>query len=113
MPPKPRPSQMRTTNLPNLTTDPGAQAIRIATSDELATRVLAQALGVGGRVRVGYDAQDLLTSNAIGAAGFVWEMTASETQVFVLAPKQELYAIGVGGSMKVAVATSDALPMSK
>jgi hypothetical protein len=71
-------------------------------------RVLVRNISNGLDVIIAYDAATLQT---LPAASNTYTLPAGSSDVFVLAPKQALYAISLGDGARLCLAISDALPI--
>lgn len=66
---------------------------------------------VGGVVIIiSHDVADLASANSLGAT---YQLPAGQADVFVLAPKQSIFAVSQGAGGSVSVAVSEAVPVGK
>lgn len=98
-------SEVKTVTVPGVPTNSPAM---IAVAAEVPIRVVVSNVG-GVPVRLSYASSSLggITSEASSH----FRLIANNDVVLVLAPKQRLYAVGVGAVGVLSVATSDALPL--
>lgn len=98
-------SLVRTVTVPGVPTGNPAQ-LAVAMPDR-PMRVLVDNVGAVG-VRLSF------TSSALGGvtaeAVDHYQLQVTKSQVFILAPGQKLFAVGIGATGAVSIHTSDALP---
>jgi hypothetical protein len=99
-------STFKTVNLPTAVAGQTPQTVAQARS--LPTRVLVENIS-GTLVFLAKASQDIVGPG--GAAGDAYRLRPNVTQVFVLAPNQQLFGAGNGVGARVSVTSSDALPL--
>jgi hypothetical protein len=82
--------------------------LAIAIAGEVPARVLVRNVGPGV-IFVAADAQDTVTPEGPGSKTF--QVLGGNSEVFVIAPKQRLFATGAGPGGILSVTVSDALPL--
>ena len=88
---------------------PRASAIGIARGTKVHVRVLVRNVSAV-QIFLGGDAQSTLTVDGPGST--TYQLDPDDSEVFVLAPGQTMYAIGAAAGGAVSVSVSDALPRS-
>jgi hypothetical protein len=69
-------------------------------------RVVVRNVSAGGSVSISYDVNDLVVSSSE-----TFNLPSNSEDVFILAPGQKLYAVGVGvGPFFLSLACSEAFP---
>jgi hypothetical protein len=82
---------------------------RLFQAGDSAMRVMVQNVG-GNLVYLAHDSADLSQVNSTGG---VFQLPSGGQAVFVLAPKQSLFAAANGGAGSVSIAASEAIPVGK
>lgn len=72
-------------------------------------RVLVRNNSLGGTVLLAFDSAPL--QNAPAASSDLYELPAGQSDIFVLFPKQKLFAASPAANPRISVAISDALPI--
>jgi|SRR5882672_3655930 len=72
-------------------------------------RVMVRNVG-GNLVYIAHDANDVSQVNSTGG---VYQLPPGASDVFVLAPRQSLFAAANGGAGSVSIAASEAVPVDK
>lgn len=103
-----RPSLVNTVAVP-VAGSPNPATLYIATTQPL--RILIRNVG-GNLVFLAHNASDLST-NANSGIIAAYQLPAGYADVFVLAPKQGMYAVGFGGGSQISIAVSEALPIDR
>jgi hypothetical protein len=103
-----RPSLVNTVAVP-LAGSQNPATLYIATTQPL--RLLVRNTGPN-LVFLAHNASDL-TANANNGIIAAYQLPAGYADVFVLAPKQGMYAVGFGGGSQVSIAVSEALPIDR
>lgn len=80
----------------------------IARGTEVPVRVMVKNVGPVPLFLAGAD-QDVVTEE--GPSSKTFQLDASESEVFVLAPEQNMYAVGATDGGRVSVTISEALPL--
>lgn len=94
-----------------ITVPPGGQAATptaVATAALVPIRAVVRNVG-GTALALGFASTDLV--NIEGATSSSFRLPAGASDIFILAPKQILYAVGVGLGGLISVSTSEALPV--
>ena len=63
-------------------------------------------------VFLAHNASDLTANEGSGIIA-AFQLPAGYADVFVLAPKQGMYAVGFGGGSQISIAVSEALPIDR
>jgi hypothetical protein len=102
------PSLVNTVAVP-VAGSPNPATLYVATTMPL--RLLVRNCGAN-LVFLAHNASDL-TAN--GGSGIIaaYQLPAGYADVFVLAPKQGMYAVGFGGGSQISIAVSEALPIDR
>lgn len=101
---KMQPTIVKTYALPQvLERDPAS----VAYATRVPVRVVVKNVG-GAAVFVGFASGDVQSPDGVGTD--VWIVNPSESDVFVLAPKQTMYASSAGPNGRVTVQVSEAFP---
>jgi hypothetical protein len=98
-------SQVRTMTIPGVPTQ-NPPAVATAMRDR-PMRVVVENVGPTA-IRLAFSSSSLGATTSEGVDHFL--LLSGRAQVLVLAPKQRLYAVSVGATGSLSVATSDALP---
>lgn len=101
-----QPSRLRSVLLPAAPS--AARPTTVADAGDFPLRVLVR--NIGALVAAfGYSSQDVAAPDGPSSESF--RIPAGSTDVFVLAPRQKLFGVGIGGTNVVSVASSEALPL--
>ena len=88
----------------------GAGATPTAAAFAAKVPIRVSVRNVGGAVLVfGYSSSDVVGEG--GPTSSVYRLPLGASEIFVLAPKQTLYAVGVGAGGVVSVSVSEAIPV--
>jgi hypothetical protein len=101
-----RDSLFKTATLP--TAVAGSDPLSIANGTDVPRRVLVRNVSAA-LVFLAGASQDIVGPGGVGANAY--RLAPGEADVFVLAPKQQLFAAALGVGAIVSVASSDALPL--
>jgi hypothetical protein len=82
--------------------------LTIARGYQVAVRVLVKNVGAVPIFLAGAD-QDVVTAE--GPSSKTWQLDPASAEVFVLAPKQLMFAVGSVPGGKISVSVSEALPV--
>lgn len=96
----------KTINLPNAV--PGANPTAIAQGTRVPVRVLVRNIS-GTMVFLAAASQDIVGSGGAGSSAF--RLPPGTSEVFVLAPDQQLFGAANGVNATVSVTVSEALPL--
>lgn len=100
-----KPSLLNTIPVPPVGSDNPGTIMRAST---VPMRVLVRNVGAA-LVFLAHSENEL---QAVGIVAGVYELPAGQEDVFVLAPKQGLFVVGIGASGRVSYAASEAIPTS-
>lgn len=81
----------------------------VTAPDKIAVRVLVANVGA---VPLAVGATPAAVAGNAVNTGANFRLPAGRSEVFVLAPRQSLYAVGIGGGGRVSYSISEALPMA-
>lgn len=101
-----RDSTLNTLSITGLPLTATARPSLLAVASDVAARVVVRNVGPV-LVFLAFDVNAL--SNAEGPSSGVFQLQPNASEVFVLAPKQRLVAVGVAGGGKLSIAQSEAL----
>ena len=102
-----RPSVILTIDVPALGSRNPARLTQAGAGSPL--RVLVRNVG-GVQLFISHELQNLTNVNSNGGT---YQLPAGQSDVFVVAPSQSLFAASLGGGGKVSLAISEAVPLSE
>lgn len=98
-----QPSVILTVNVPEI----GNTPVRLIQAGPTPMRVVVRNAG-GANLLLAHDANSLQNINSISDA---FQLPTGLEEVFVLAPRQSLFASGSGGGGQASIAASEAIPV--